>query len=136
MYKWPQGKLIRAISLLLALVIAADLAFNGAWANTSTSLGKTGAGTLPQLIVGIIYAVLAFVALVGGVIAIGFKQSSVDFLIEVEQEMTRVTWPASNELIRSTAVIAAMIVVLGLVIFIVDWFNLKVLFETLYGSRS
>ena len=136
MYKWPQGRLIRTISLILALVIAADLAFNGAWVNASTSLGKSGAGTLPQLIVGIIYAALAFVALVGGVIAIGFKQKSVDFLIEVEQEMTRVTWPTSNELVRSTAVIAVMIVVLGVVIFVVDWFNLKVLFETLYGSRS
>jgi preprotein translocase SecE subunit len=136
MYKWPQGRVIRTISMILALVIAADLGINGAWANLGTYLDRSGGRSLSLLIVGVIYAVLTAIALIGGLIAIGFKPASVDFLIEVEQEMTRVTWPTSNELIRSTAVIALMIVVLGIGIFVVDWFNLRVLFEALYGSRS
>lgn len=137
MYKWPQGRVIRTISMIVALIIAADLAFNGAWANAGAYLGKSGSqGSLPQLVVGIIYGILALGALIGGLVAIGFKPASVDFLIEVEQEMTRVTWPTSSELVRSTAVIAIMIVTLAIGIFVVDWFNLRVLFEALYGSRS
>ena len=137
MFKWPQGRLIRTICMIVALIIAADLAYNGAWANAGAYFSKTDAkSSLPQLIVGIIYSVLALIALVGGLIAIGFKPSSVDFLIEVEQEMTRVTWPTTSELVRSTSVIAIMIVTLAIGIFVVDWFNLRVLFEALYGSKS
>lgn len=137
MYKWPQGRVIRTISMIVALIIAADLAYNGAWANAGAYFSKTETqGSLPQLIVGSIYALLALIALVGGLIAIGFRPASVDFLIEVEQEMTRVTWPTSRELVRSTTVIALMIVMLTVVILLVDTFNIKVLFEALYGSRS
>jgi len=137
MYKWPQGRVIRTICMIVALIIVADLAFNGAWANAGTYLGKADSkGSLPQLIVGIVYGVVALTVLIGGLIAIGFKAVSVDFLIEVEQEMTRVTWPTTSELVRSTTVIAVMIVTLAIGIFLVDWFNLRVLFEALYGSRS
>jgi len=137
MYKWPQGRVIRTICMVVALIIAADLAFNGARGNIGAYFGKAGSqASLPQLIVGIIYGVLALVALVGGLVAIGFKPASVDFLIEVEQEMGRVTWPTWSELVRSTAVIAVMIVTLAIGIFVVDWFNLRVLFEALYGSKS
>lgn len=136
MYKWPQGRVIRTIALVLVLVITADLAWNGAWASLATYYDDSSntSGQTRQAVFGYIYAALAFGVLLAGVVAIGFHRIAVDFLIEVEQEMTRVTWPTSNELVRSTAVIAVMIVVLGISIFAVDWFNLKVLFEAIYGS--
>lgn len=136
MYKWPQGRVIRTVALVLILVIAADLAWNGARASLVTYYDDTSAagGLLRQAVFGYLYAGLALAVLVAGVIAAGFHRVAVDFLIEVEQEMVRVTWPSRSELWRSTAVIAVMIVVLGVSIFAVDWFNLKVLFEAIYGS--
>lgn len=136
MYKWPKGQLIRIVVLILVLVIASDLAWNGARASLVNYYDDTSAasGHIRQAIFGYTYAVLALAALVAGVIAAGFHPVGVDFLIEVEQEMIRVTWPTRSELTRSTVVIAIMIVVLGLSIFAVDWFNLKVLFEAIYGS--
>lgn len=132
MYKWPQGRIIRTIALVLALVIAADLGFNGAWAQLSTY--ESGVSSIRLLIVGGIYAALTLTVLVIGVVGAGFRAKTVDFLIEVEGEMGRVTWPTTNELIRSTIVIAIMVVVLGITIFAVDWFNLQVLFKALYGG--
>jgi preprotein translocase SecE subunit len=133
MYKWPQGRVIRTIALVLVVVIALDLAYNGAWA----SLVPDYPDAKPQLRqagFGYIYSALALGTLAAGVLAAGFHRLAVDFLIEVEQEMTRVTWPTGNELIRSTAVIAVMIVVLGASILAVDWFNLEILFKAIYGS--
>ena len=51
---------------------------------------------------------------------------TVNWLIEVEQEMLRVTWPKQNEVVRSTVIIAIMTVVLAIVIFLVDWLNIQV----------
>lgn len=138
MYKWPQGRVIRTIALVLVLVITADLAWNGAWASLANYYddASSTSGATRQAVFGYIYAALALAILVVGIAAAGFHRRAVDFLIEVEQEMIRVTWPTTNELIRSTAVIAVMIVVLGISIFAVDWFNLKVLFEAIYGSGT
>jgi preprotein translocase SecE subunit len=137
MYKWPQGKVIRVIALILVLVIVADLAWNGARSQFSVYYGDdVNSGHLRQAVFGWIYAVLALAVLVAGVVAASFHHVAVDFLIEVEQEMTRVTWPTSSELTRSTAVIAVMIVVVGAGILAVDWFNLHVLFGAIYGSRK
>jgi preprotein translocase SecE subunit len=127
MYKWPQGRLIRVIAMIVALVVAADLAWTGAYAQFDTYLGEDSGGNVRQLVLGIVFAVLAFVVLVGGIAAAGFVAKSADFLIEVEQEMVRVTWPTGPDLIRSTIVIAVMIVVLGVGIFAVDWVNLHLL---------
>ncbi len=126
MYKWPQGRLIRVIAMIVALVIAADLAFTGSWAQIDTYL-NSDAATIRQLVLGSIFGVLALVVLIGGIAAAGFVPKSADFLIEVEQEMARVTWPTGPDLIRSTIVIAVMIVFLGVGIFAVDWVNLHLL---------
>ncbi len=130
MYKWPQGKVIRTIGALLALVIAADLG----WA-AQGRLGDffaDGSGDWHNTAVGAIYALSALTALIGGFIAVGFHPRSVDFLIEVEQEMTRVTWPTGRDLARSTMFIALMIVVLAAGILAVDYVNrslLKIIFK-------
>jgi len=135
MYKWPQGRVIRVCALILVLVIAADLSWTGARSWLIQYYGEDkGNGALRQAVFGYIYAALALAVLVCGIVAAGFHRRAVDFLIEVEQEMVRVTWPSRSELVRSTVVIAIMIVVLAFSIFAVDWFNLKVLFEAIYGS--
>ena len=121
MYKWPQGRIVRIVCLLLTALVTFDLAYNGAYGPLTA-----GEGT-KQLIVGIVFCVLAFLALVSGLVAAGFHPRAVDFLIEVEQEMVRVEWPATNVLIRSTLIIAVAIAVMAVVILGVDLVNFEFL---------
>ena len=121
MYKWPQGRIVRIICLILTMLVTFDLAYNGAYGPLTA-----GEGT-KQLVIGIVFCALAFSALVAGLVTAGFHSKSVDFLIEVEQEMVRVEWPKSNVLIRSTLIIAVAIAVMAVFILGVDFVNLKFL---------
>ncbi len=120
MYKWPQGRVIRTICLLLVLGIAADLGFNGAYGPIASWLQDENS---KQLAVGIFFALATVAALVAGIVLVGFKPMSVDFLIEVEQEMVKVEWPTSNVLVRSTIIIAIATAVVGGIIYGVDVVN-------------
>jgi preprotein translocase SecE subunit len=135
MYKWPQGRVIRVVSFILVGLIVIDLGWVGAHGQLD-AYSSADHASVRSLVLGCIYAALALAVLIAGLVGIGFKAKSVDFLIEVETEMTRVTWPTGSDLWRATIVIALMIAVLGLAIFAVDSFNLKILFQALYGSRS
>ena len=126
MYKWPQGKVIRTVGALLAVVVAADLGYFGAWAQLGPYLNDEH-GEWRQLAIGLLFAALSLIALIGGFVAIAFHKKAVDFLIEVEQEMTRVTWPTSRDLVRSTIFIAVMIVTLSAGILLVDFVNKNIL---------
>lgn len=125
MYRWPQGRIVRVSAMLLALVIAADIGFNGAW----SKLGNlaSGVSSTSGLVVGIIYAILAVVLLIGVVGAVGFHRQAVDFLIEVEDEMIKVEWPARSVLVRSTIVIAIAAAILVGIILGVDLINITAL---------
>ncbi len=125
MYKWPQGRVIRTICLILALVVAADLGYTGAYSKITASVGDSSQAHLRQLVLGIFFAVASASALISGLVLAGFKHSSVDFLIEVELEMVKVEWPKPNTLVRSTLVIAVAIAILGGVIFMTDLLLLK-----------
>jgi preprotein translocase SecE subunit len=120
MYKWPQGRVIRTVCLLLTLMVVADLAYNGVWANFGA--GETTSQN-KQLILGALFAVLCLVALVAGLVAAGFHPKAVDFLIEVELEMTKVEWPKGAGLVRSTLIIAIAIAIMAALIFAVDIVN-------------
>ncbi len=127
MYKWPQGRLIRTIGFILAALICADLAYNGGYGRYAayTSATEAAAGTR-QLILSVIFSVLAAAAAIAATVAIGFHRQAVDFLIEVEHEMTKVEWPKWDSLWRSTLIIAVAVTVLAIVIFGIDgailWF--------------
>ncbi len=133
MYKWPQGKVIRTIGALLALIIAVDLGWAARGRLSDVFAGTPG--DWHTTAVGAIYALAALTALIGGFIAVGVHHRAVDFLIEVEQEMTRVTWPAGRDLVRSTIFIAAMIVVLAAGILAVDYVNKSIL-NIIFGVES
>ncbi len=128
MYKWPQGRVIRTICLILALVIAADLGYTGAWAKFTAPLDPQHASAhYRQLILAVLFTIASVGALVSGLVAAGFHHRSVEFLIEVEQEMVKVEWPAPNTLVRSTIVIAIAIAILAGLIFLADFVLLHVL---------
>lgn len=129
MYKWPHGRLIRVISMILAVVMCVDLAYNGAYGRFSAyfdSLERARQGIdglhspTAQLVQGIIFSALAIVVLAGGLIAAGFHKKAVDFLIEVEQEMLKVEWPKGDSLWKSTLIIGLTIAILAAVILAAD----------------
>jgi preprotein translocase SecE subunit len=121
MYKWPQGRIIRTICILATLAIAVDL---GIEAYTRFNTYFTPSATPVDwhyLAIACVAGVLSLAVLIAGLVAVGFKHRSVDFLIEVEQEMTRVTWPTGRALVQSTIWIAVMVVILTAVIFAWDY---------------
>ena len=129
MYKWPQGRVIRIICLVLTALVTFDLSYNGAYGPLAFAIDPLSPvdKTTSQLIIGIFFCVLAAAAFFAGLVLIGFRHQTVDFLIEVEQEMVRVEWPTTNVLVRSTLVIAVAIAVMAVLILGVDAINLKFL---------
>ena len=51
----------------------------------------------------------------------GFTTSSVDFLMETETELKKVSWPSREELTGSTFVVIFVTIILGIYIVGVDW---------------
>jgi preprotein translocase SecE subunit len=118
---WPQGRIVRICVMVLAALIAADLGYTGAYAAFATYSGDAaGSGAVRQLTLGVVYGVLALTALVIGLGAAGPHPKSVQFLIEVQDEMTKVTWPKGGELWRSTLVVALGIAVIAGIVFLTD----------------
>jgi len=133
LYRWPKGRVIRTVAFVVVALIGFDLAYGGAWAQWSASQslaespGESGGTGLRQMIYAGIFAALAAVVFFGGGFAIGFHKKSAQFLIEVEEEMTRVTWPSRTDVVRSTIMIAILSVFLALLIFGVDFLNSQLL---------
>lgn len=121
-YLWPQGRIVRIAVLVLALLAAFDLGYSGAYAAFSAAYADAlgAAGGLRQLALGILYAVLALAALIVGFVAAGPHRKAVQFLIEVQEEMHRVTWPKGGELWRSTLLVAVAIACLAGLVFLTD----------------
>lgn len=128
MYKWPQGRVIRTVCLILLLLIAADLGYHGAYGPLELWARDNNA---KQLGVGLFFATLTAAVLIAGLVLVGFKAFSVDFLIEVEQEMVKVEWPTSSVLIRSTIVIAIATAIVGGIIYAVDVINFHLFLDWL-----
>jgi len=107
--------------MALGAVIAADLGYTGAYAAFATYSGDAaGSGAGRQMVLGIVYAILALASLFAGLIAAGPHKRAVQFLVEVEDEMTKVVWPKTGELWRSTLVIAVAIAVIAGIVFLTD----------------
>lgn len=109
LYKPSQGRLVRRVTLAaLAVVIAL-----GAW-RLSVMLKPQGA--VMQ------YAVPALVLAAG--LWIAFRVVNMprfaDFLIAVEAELNKVSWPSRGELFRSTVVVLITILLLTAVLFAYD----------------
>jgi preprotein translocase SecE subunit len=49
------------------------------------------------------------------------SKKAVEFFIETQAELQKVSWPARSELIGSTIVVIVCLVVMGVYIFFVDW---------------
>jgi preprotein translocase SecE subunit len=115
------------------VVVAADLVWYGGLGSLS-SYREQGASS--SLITAIVYFTAAAVAFFGGIAAVGFVARSADFLIEVESEMVKVTWPTRPEVVRATVMISVMTVILAVLIFVIDILNKKIVYDGLFSLGS
>ena len=120
LYKRSQGRLARQITCVVIWVVVAL----GCW--------RLGAEGLAKQQLAVQYAVPSVLLVMG--MWIGYRLVNyppfADFLIAVEAEMNKVSWPTWRELSRSTIVVIVLIVGLTAVLFGLDllWaFVLKVL---------
>jgi len=49
------------------------------------------------------------------------SKKAIEFFIETQAELQKVSWPTRSELIGSTIVVIVCLVVLGVYVFCVDW---------------
>jgi preprotein translocase subunit SecE len=131
-YEWPKGSVIRVVLAIVAGVVAVDFAIYAWGGYVAWQDATQGRGML--LVTPIVYAVLALLAGLGGLIAVLVHPKSSQFLIEVQKEMAKVTWPTRPDVIRSTIVIAILTVVLALAILLVDSLNQVVVYDWILGS--
>jgi preprotein translocase subunit SecE len=126
LYKRSQGKIARQVTFAaLALIVVL-----AAWCLNDYYVGRVGSSDVAK------YYIPALV-LLGGLWA-SFRAvqlpSFADFLISVEAEMNKVSWPTWTELIRSSMVVILMIFILAAILFFYDvaWSYLL----TLVGLKS
>ena len=120
LYKRSQGRLARQITCAVIWVVVAL----GCW-----RLAVTGLATQQLAVQYSVPAVLLVIGMWIGYRLVNYPPFA-DFLIAVEAEMNKVSWPTWRELSRSTVVVIVLIVGLTAVLFSLDliWaFALKVL---------
>lgn len=123
MYRQDQGKRARmvAFSLLGLLGFYVSYAFftnPAAW--VSTPLFKVGSFDVCVSHMG--SAVLALIFIAAIYFMIVRSKRSVDFLIETDAEMGKVSWPSSADVRSSAVVVLVTIVILSFFIFVFDMF--------------
>ena len=110
-YKRSQGRIARQVTFA-ALAISFLIA---AW-RVSVTFGPTSAR------LWLVYSVVALIAVVG--LWVSFRLVNIhrfaDFLIAVEAEMNKVSWPSRAELIRSSVVVIGVLFILAVVLFGLD----------------
>jgi preprotein translocase subunit SecE len=113
LYKRSQGKIARQVTFA-ALAIIIVLA---AWCLNDYYTNKVGSTRFSVYVVPI-------VVLVAG-LWMSFRviqmPSFADFLISVEAEMNKVSWPTWTELVRSSLVVILMIFMLAAILFFYDF---------------
>ncbi len=125
LYKRSQGRLARQVTCIVIWLVVAI----GCWRLSTQVLNRTDNAVR--------YGVPAAVLVVG--MWIGYRLVNyppfADFLIAVEAEMNKVSWPTWRELSRSTVVVIVLIVGLTAVLFGLDTIFLFLL-ETLGVARG
>ncbi len=118
-YKPNQGRMVRQVTALTIWVVAVL----GAWRFHATVLGQyfQGDGLLTGSAAGYIVAVM-----LGGLgMWIGFRLVNwpkfADFLISVEAELNKVSWPSWRELNRASMVVIFTIFFLAGILFVYDF---------------
>lgn len=113
-YKKTQGKIARqATFYALAIVVAA-----GAW-SLKVWMETAGSADLARLATPV--SVTLFAAGCWAAFRLIQLPTFADFLISVEAEMNKVTWPKRGELWRASLVVIVTIFLLAAALFVFDW---------------
>lgn len=117
LYKRTQGRLVR--QLTAGAVVTAVLLT--AWSMKIHLLGEVEPVWLQWFIPSVVAAVGAWAAY-----RLVNYPPFADFLIDVEGEMQKVSWPGTDELKRATAVVLVTMITLSVVLFLYDniWLQL------------
>ena len=132
LYKRSQGKIARQVTFAaLAIIVAlAAWCLNDYYAGRDTTTETTSREWITE------YAVPLGVLILGMWASFRAVQmpSFADFLISVEAEMNKVSWPSWTELIRSSIVVILMIFMLAGILFFYD-FAWKFLLERVLNLK-
>jgi len=111
LFKRNQGRIVRQVTFS-AVAVAVAL---GLWRMNATCSQEVGA-TIRYVLTGILLAAGVWMAYR----LVNVPQFA-DFLIAVEAEMAKVSWPTRTEVYRSSAVVLVMIFSLAVVLFVFDF---------------
>ncbi len=111
-YKPNQGRIVRQLTALAIWVVVAL----GCWRLYGTLRGSMEAGSY---LIPAIPGVLLIAGLWIGYRLVNWPRFA-DFLIAVEAEMNKVTWPSKDELIRASVVVMFTIFFLAVSLFMFD----------------
>jgi preprotein translocase subunit SecE len=111
-YKPNQGRIVRQLTALTIWIVVAL----GCWALYATLRGSIESGSylIPGIPGGLLLAGAWF-----GYRVVNWPRFA-DFLIAVEAEMNKVTWPGKDELIRASIVVMFTIFFLAMALFFFD----------------
>jgi preprotein translocase subunit SecE len=126
LYKRNQGRMVRQITCLTIWVIVAV----AAWRSHALFIGPASINLLGDS--GRAIGYLVAVALGGVGLWFGYRLVNwprfADFLISVEAELNKVSWPTQKELVRASLVVIFTILFLSVILFAYD-----ALWEFLFG---
>ena len=112
LYKRNQGRLTRQLTAVAVMVAAAI----GAWTFSSAFLSSYGRLVQAAVPVGVVALASWFAFRM-----VNFPRFA-DFLISVQAEMDKVTWPSKQELYRATLVVISTMFLLAVMLFGFDLF--------------
>jgi preprotein translocase subunit SecE len=123
LYKRNQGRIARQVTFAFAAVIALLIAWR---------FSQTEWVAPTRLFSGSNYLIPSVIGLLGLWLSYRLVNISrfADFLIAVEAEMNKVSWPSRGELIRSSLVVIGVIVILAGCLYLFD-FLWRLLFQLL-----
>jgi preprotein translocase subunit SecE len=134
-YKRSQGRVARQVTFAALAVIVLLAAWRLSVAAVGWQVGALGDNSEHVLR----FALPGALALVGMWIAFRLVNipSFADFLIAVEAEMNKVSWPTKTELYRSSLVVILLILCLALILFGYDifWRQLLSLLQVVRGGQ-
>jgi len=128
LYKPSQGRITRQVTagaIWLAVAIGAYR-----WFETRYGLSWVAPYMSPAAVDVLRYALPSLLLLIG--VWIGYRLVNyprfADFLIAVEAEMNKVTWPSQDELVRSSMVVIMLLASFTLILFAFDviWYEVFV----------
>jgi preprotein translocase subunit SecE len=119
LYKRTQGKMTRQLTCIAVWVAAALLAYR-VYVFRSSLVKLTGDWGTSSVYLG--YGVPVVILLVG--LWLGYRIVNyapfADFLIAVEAEMSKVSWPTQQQMTRASAVVIILILGLTIIVFVYD----------------